>query len=260
MKKAIVCSVVLLLSTTVLFTTALFAQTAAEIVHSSRNRIKSTTTSVRARMVITAKNGSTTERVVDEYSKDGPNGTRMIIQFQSPASVRGTRFLTMEAKNGATDQWIFLPSLGKVRRIAASEGSGSFMGTDMSYDDISSASRDTDLDTHTLLREETLDGKICYVIESKPKDSSYQYSRTVSWIDKDTLVNYRIDLYDKRNTLVKRMEMSDVRDIQGRLTPMQTKMSTITAGTSTTIYNDIMKYDDTIPERVFTTTYLETGR
>jgi hypothetical protein len=82
----------------------------------------------------------------------------------------------------------------------------------------------------------------------------------MSWIDKETRVNYRIDLYDKRDTLVKRMEMSDVRDIQGRLTPMQTKMSTITAGTSTTMYMDIMKYDDPIPERVFTTTYLETGR
>ncbi|GHV07624.1 hypothetical protein FACS189485_18230 [Spirochaetia bacterium] len=255
MKKAIVCLVVLLF-----LTMALSAQTASEIVNSSRNRIEAATTSVRARMVITAKNGSTTERVVDEYSKDGPNGTRMMIQFQSPASVRGTRFLTMENANDSTDQWIFLPSLGKVRRIAASEGSGSFMGTDMSYDDISSASRDTDLDAHTLLREETLDNKICYVIESKPKDSSYQYSRMMSWIDKETLVNYRIDLFDRRDTLVKRMEMSDVRDIQGRLTPMQTKMSTITAGTSTTIYNDIMRYDDPIPERVFTTSYLETGR
>jgi outer membrane lipoprotein-sorting protein len=259
MKKAIVCVVVLLLSVTVL-ASSLYAQTASEIVRSSRDRIEADTTSVRARMVITAKNGATTERVVDEYSKDGPNGTRMVIQFQSPASVKGTRFLTMEAANGGTDQWIFLPSLAKVRRIAASEGSGSFMGTDMSYDDISSANRDTGLDAHTLLREETLNGKICYVIEARPKDSSYQYSRMVSWIDKETLINYRIDLYDKRDTLVKRMEMSDVRDIQGRLTPMQTKMTTIAAGTSTTIYNDIMRYDDPIPEGVFTTGYLETGR
>jgi negative regulator of sigma E activity len=130
----------------------------------------------------------------------------------------------------------------------------------MSYDDISSASRDTSLDTHTLLREETLTGKACYVIESKPKDSSYQYARMLSWIDKETLVNYRIDLFDKRDTLVKRMEMSDVRDIQGRLTPMQTKMSTITAGTSTTMYMDIMKYEYPIHERVFTTAFLEAGR
>ena len=255
MKKAIVCSIAVLF-----LTVTLSAQTAAEIVNSSRNRIKADTTSVRARMVITAKNGSTTERVVDEYSKDGPNGTRMIIQFQSPASIKGTRFLTMEAAKGGTDQWIFLPSLGKVRRIAASEGSDSFMGTDLSYDDVSSASRDFDLDTHTLLREEALNGAACYVIESKPKDASYQYSRMLSWIDKNTLINYRIDLFDKRDTLVKRMEMSDVRDIQGRLTPMQTKMSTITAGTSTIMYMDIMKYDDPIPERVFTTAYLETGR
>jgi hypothetical protein len=56
------------------------------------------------------------------------------------------------------------------------------------------------------------------------------------------------------------MEMSGYKDVQGRDTPTQTKVSTLAAGTSTTIYMDIIKYDDPIPEGVFTTAYLETGR
>jgi hypothetical protein len=67
-------------------------------------------------------------------------------------------------------------------------------------------------------------------------------------------------MYDKRGMLVKVMEMSAYKDVQGRDTPTQVKVSTVAAGTSTTIYMDIVKYDDPIPEGVFTTTYLETGR
>jgi outer membrane lipoprotein-sorting protein len=236
-----------------------FAQDAAAIVQASRDRIQADTISSRSRMVITAKNGSTTERVLDQYSKDGPSGSRTVIVFQRPASVANTRFLSMETSRG-TDQWIFLPSLGKVRRIASSEGSGSFMGTDMSYDDIASTDRAADRDNHRILREEALNGNACYVIESIPKDSSYQYSKMIQWVDKSTKVTHKVELYDRRGTLHKQLEILNLREVQGRLSPMVTKMSTLTAGTSTTIQVDILKYDDPIPEGVFTPAYLETGR
>ena len=238
---------------------AIYAQSAESIVSESRDRIKADTLSTRSKMVIHAKNGSTSERLIDQYSKYGPNGSRAVIIFQQPASVAGTRFLTMENKGG-DDRWIYLPSLGKVRRVAASEGSGSFMGTDFSYDDISSASRAANLDTHTLLREEQIDGSACYVIQSVPKDSSYQYSKMIQWITKDSKITVKIELYDKKNTLVKTAEMSGLKEVQGRLTASVTKMTTHAAGTSTTITMEIIKYDDPIKEELFTTVFLETGR
>ena len=236
------------------------AQDAGSIVSRARNRIQSETVSSRSRMVITARDGSTSERVIDQYSKDGPNGGRIMIVFQSPASVAGTRFLTMDNAAGGTDQWIFLPSLGRVRRIAASESGGSFMGTDFSYDDISSVDREASLDTHTLLREETLNGNPCYVIQSVPLDNSWQYSKTMSWIDRESNLLYKMEMYNRRGELAKVMEMSGFRDVQGRLTPIQTKVSTAGAGTSTVINLEIIRYDDPVPEAVFTTAYLETGR
>ena len=250
---------------------ALYAQDAGrpvdalQIVRSSRDRIKADTVSTRSRMVIRAKDGSTSERLIDQYSKDGPKGSRTVIVFQKPDTVAGTRFLTMENPGSADDRWIFLRELGKVRRLAASEGSGSFMGTDFSYDDISSASRGVSLDTHTLLREETLAGAgggaaACYVIQSVPKDSAYQYSKMILWVTKDTNITMKIEMYDKRNNLVKVAEMSGLKDVQGRLTVTETKIATLAAGTSTTIFMDIIKYDDPIPDSVFTTSYLETGR
>jgi outer membrane lipoprotein-sorting protein len=237
------------------------AQNAASIVDAARNRIRADTMSSRSRMVITAKNGSSTERVIDQYSKDDARGLgRTVIVFQTPATVKGTRFLTLENAAGNDDQWIFLPSLGKVRRIASSEGGSNFMGTDFSYDDMSLMNRDITLDTHTILSEETVNGAACYVIQSVPKDNGFQYSKTVSWIDKASYRIYKSEMYDKRGTLLKLMEISGYRDVQGRDTATQTKVSTVTAGASTTIYMDIIKYDDPIPEGVFTTAYLETGR
>jgi len=247
----------------VLFFGALFslhAQDAESIVRASRNRIKADTVSTRSRMVIQAKDGTTTERLIDNYSKDGPNGARSVIVFQQPASVAGSRFLTMENKSGPADRWIFMPNLGRIRRIASSEGSGSFMGTDFSFDDISATSRNADLDTHTLLKEENIGITACYVIQSTPKDSSFQYSKMIQWIAKDTSIVMKLDLYDAKNNLIKTVEMSGIKTIQDRPTVTVTKMTTLAAGTSTTITNEIVKYNDPIPEGVFTTSYLETGK
>ncbi|GHT49267.1 hypothetical protein FACS1894102_3720 [Spirochaetia bacterium] len=257
----------------------LYAQDAGGIINASRNRINADTISTQSKMIITAKNGNTTERSINQYSKDDANGkNRMIIEFLAPASVRGTRFLTMENKTGVDDRFIYLPELNKVRRIAASEGSGSFMGTDMSYDDIASTDREVDKDTHKVLREEAFGknvpsreafdknapsagaGKMCYVIESKPKDASYQYNKMISWIDKNNSVTYRLELYDKKDNLQKVFETLELKDVQGRLSPWVTKMTTLKDGTFTTIYIQKLAYDSNIPEGAFTTNYLETGR
>ena len=240
--------------------TAAFSQNAEEIVRASRDRIKADTVSTRSRMVITAKDGGVTERLLDQYTSTASGTNKTIVVFQKPASVAGTRFLTISSPGKADDRWIFLPSLGKVRRIASGEGSGSFMGTDMSYDDISSMDRDVDLDTYALLKEENLDGKACWVVEARPKDESYQYSRMVGWIEKATSVTLKMELYDKKGVLVKVMEIQGLKEIQGRLTPVVTKMSTLLAKTSTTIYADIVKYNDSIPASVFTERFLLTGR
>jgi outer membrane lipoprotein-sorting protein len=260
MKKNTLLGTFLALLAVATFAQGAFAQSADEIVRASRDRVKAATVSTRSRMIITAKDGGTTERLVDQYEMDAKAGRRTVIVFQKPANIAGTRFLTVENPGAADDRWIFLPSLGKVRRVSSGEGSGSFMGTDFSYDDISSANRGVDKDSHVILREESLDGKDCWVIESKPKDQGYQYSKMVSWIEKATSFARRIEMYDRKGELFKLLELGAVEEVQGRLTAKSTKMTSVQAKTSTTITIEIIKYDDRIPEGVFTTRYLETGR
>ena len=239
---------------------SLSAQSAEEIVKSSRERISSKTVSTRSRLVITAKDGGQSERLLDQYTSKAGGIEQAVIVFQKPTSVAGTRFLTVTAPGKAADMWIFLPALGKVRRLAASEGSGSFMGTDMSYDDVGLANRAVGADNHSILREETLNGNPCWVIESLSRSADFQYSKTVSWIDKASRMTWKVEIYDKKGELVKILEILKAEDKQGRLTSTETKMSTLKTKTSTTIFVEIIKYDDPIPASVFTTKYLETGR
>jgi outer membrane lipoprotein-sorting protein len=236
------------------------AQSADSIVDSARNRIGAETTTSRSRMVLVNKKGEASERIIDQFSRKEAGGDRTLIVFQRPASIAGTRFLTIENSDSTNDKWIFLPNLSRVRRISASEGGGSFVGTDMSYDDIASANRDVSLDVHTLLREETLNGQPMYVIESIPKDKSYQYSKMIQWIGKTDKITHKIELYNRRGALHKVLEVLTVKTIQDYETPVVTRMTTVTAGTSTTINVDTLKYDDALPDGIFTQSYLETGR
>lgn len=238
----------------------LFAQTADDIVQKSKDRIKADTISSRSRMIIYAKDGTTSERLLDQYTSDTKDGARTVIVFQSPASVANTRFLTIENKGASDDRWIYLPSLGKVRRISSGESSGSFMGTDFSYEDISITSADMGDDTYRMLKEENFDGKECWVIEAIAKKASAENPKKIMWIEKDSFIVYKIEMYDKKDELVKLLTFGNFKEVQGRLTPMQMKLTTVKAGTSTEINMEIMRYDDKIPASVYTTRFLETGR
>jgi hypothetical protein len=236
------------------------AQSAEAIVDAARNRIGAETVTSRSRMALADRKGGTGERVIDQFTRKGTDGDRTLIVFQRPASIAGTRFLTIENNDRTNDKWIFLPNLGRVRRIAAAEGGGSFMGTDMSYDDIASANRAVSLDTHTLLREETVNGQPMFVIESIPRDKGYQYAKMVQWIGKTDRITHKIELYNRRGALHKVLEVLAVKTIQDWETPVVTRMTTVSAGTSTTINVDALRYDDPMPDGIFTQSYLETGR
>lgn len=239
-----------------------FSQNAEEIVREAKTQMNIDSVGTRAKMQIQNAGKTITVLVIDQYSSKDKNGLqRTLIEFKEPANARGTRFLMLEQKNGKTDQRIFLPALGKVRRIAAeSESEESFMGTDFSYSDISFITRDSGLDTFKILKEEELDGKKCYLIEAVSKDENYVYSKTLLWVEKENKRFWKAEFYNKKGILVKIIELSGYKNIQNVMTPTVTKLTTVAANTSTVIELEKVKYNMNIPERVFTSRYLETGK
>lgn len=254
--------IVLYVSLLLCSVTGLVAEESPEaIVKAARTQATIKSVGTRAKMEIQKSGKTLNELVVDQYSsRESADSQRSFLEIKAPANVKGTRFL-MIAKNGTVDQRIYLPSLGKVRRITGeTEGTESFLGTDFSYNDLAYMERDSSLDTYRMLREDSYNGALCYVIEAKPKNTKSEYAKTHVWIEKDTKHFVKTEFFDAKDTRVKIIEISGYQMIQGISTPMVTKMTTVATDTSTVIRILKMQYNMQIPDKVFTPRYLEQGR
>jgi outer membrane lipoprotein-sorting protein len=155
------------------------------------------------RMVLRNRQGQTSEREIRIRTLEvAGEGTRSLCIFDTPADVKGTILLTHTHKQADDDQWLFLPALNRIRRIAAQNKSGSFMGSEFSYEDI--ATQELEKHTYRWLRDEAYDGNDCYVIERVPVDRANSgYSRQVAWLDKEHYRTLKVDYYDRKNERLK---------------------------------------------------------
>lgn len=142
------------------------------------------------------------------------DGDRNLIVFDSPPDVRGTALLTYTHKTGADDQWLYLPALKRVKRIAASNRSGPFVGSEFAYEDMTS--QEVEKYTYRYLREEPCGTRACFVVERRPVDKRSGYRREEVWIDRETYRFERIDYYDRRDARLKTLSFSGYRLYLGR--------------------------------------------
>jgi len=211
------------------------------------------------KMDLIEKGGATESRTVEEYGREKDGLESAVMIFRSPASVKDTRFLQVENKNAPDDKWIYLPSLRSTRRVASSEGSKSFMGTDATYDDLTT--RTIDQDTHELLKEESKNGYDCYNIKSTPVDkSTSQYAYRITWIDKKTLLPIYTEMYDKNDKLVKKLTVEKIEQIQGYNIPTSDLLENVQTGHSTRLAITKIEVNKALPDRVFTQSFLNTGK
>lgn len=214
-------------------------------------------------MELIEKNGAKETRIVEEWGRSQNDLADVVMEFKTPASVAGTRFMQKEQGEGKADlKWIYMPALKKVRPVAAAEGSSSFMGTDATYDDMST--RGIDEDTHELLAEtETKNGFTCAKVKSTPKDmKSAQYSYRISWVDKATWTPVYVEMYDKKDDkLVKTLEVKKLKVINGYPTPIENLMTNVKTGHSTRLAMDETKlvFDKPVNPKVFTEAFLANG-
>ena len=231
--------------------------TAEEIIDEMESGFQNENMLMQFKMTIYSKSGQTRERTLRARMKKENGLSRSVITFEEPADVRAVKFLVIENKDRDDDQMLYLSSIKRVRRIASSQRSGSFMGTDFSYNDLSS--HDPDKGKHKLLPAETVDGKECYVVESIPNDpEDYGYGRAVWWVRKDNLVALKADLYDKSLALQKKMSASNLEEYKpGKWLAKKIEMKNVQKGTHTLI--DIVKYkaDANIPDDYFTERFLK---
>jgi hypothetical protein len=156
------------------------------------------------------------------YSKDYGMDTKTLSLFESPADIRGTAYLNFDWNESLRDHdsWLYLPALQRVKRLAGSDTSDSFLGSDFTYADINGFEIDW-YDYSFVNESEIVDGDDCWVIEMIPKpefkdraEEATGYSKMQSWISKEKLVQLRGQVWEIRGNRVKFFTASEVELIE----------------------------------------------
>jgi len=223
--------------------------TAQQIVDKSleRNSFGFQNALAQVQMTLVSKRGSKRIRNIEIRSIERDGLGRSLVRFRSPADVAGTGFLVIEHADADDDQYLYLPALGKVKRITGSQRNQRFMGTDLTYADMES--RDLKDSALTRLADEKVGGNETYLIEAVPKEGSdSQYSKTRSWIHKKSFVPLKVEFFDKRNRLLKTLKVRKLAKKQGNWVSMDSLIENVQKKTKTEmLINEIdfdMKLDD----------------
>ncbi len=166
-------------------------------------------------MTLINASGQQRERLMAMKVLEGEEGDKSLMEFLSPADVKGTKFLNYEHINKEDDQWLYLPALKRVKRIASKNKSGAFMGSEFSYEDLSAFNVDKYRYPEGEVPTGTLNGKTVYLGESIPVSKYSGYTKLKTWIDPKTFLILKIEYYDRKKELLKRAVFEDYKQIKG---------------------------------------------
>jgi hypothetical protein len=151
--------------------------------------------------LINAQEQQSVRKLVYESLETRNREDKTLISFVHPPDLKGVVLLTHEHTFGDDDQWLYLPTLQRVKRIASSNKSGAFMGSEFAYEDL--VVRQLEKFDYRYLREDVFEGKRCHVIERIPRDKNSGYSKIVRWRLQDNLQEIKSEFYDRKGDLLK---------------------------------------------------------
>jgi len=141
------------------------------------------------------------------------DGDKSMTIFDQPKDVRGTALLTFSHKTDADDQWLFLPALKRVKRIASKNKSGPFMGSEFAFEDLSS--QEVEKYTYEYLKDEACGELTCFVVKRFPTDKNSGYTSQIAWIDHSEYRVHKIEFFDRKKSLLKTLESSNYKEYLG---------------------------------------------
>jgi hypothetical protein len=217
------------------------------------------------RMRLIDRQGRVRERVLTMLRLRGEKGKgdRALIRFTYPNDIRNTAFLVWEHPGADDERFLYLPALGRVRRIAGQEKDESFVGSDLSYEDI--GGRDISDYTYAFTTEATSwtapDGTRhpAWLLESKAKDQNAEFPRSVSFVLKDAFVITAADVFNRRNERVKHFEARRLERVEGIWTVLDLVMSNERDNTRTELTTTSIDYNVGLKEDNFSRRQLETA-
>ncbi|MFW5924718.1 MAG: outer membrane lipoprotein-sorting protein [Myxococcota bacterium] len=210
------------------------------------------------RMILEDGSGKSEQRRMRILGQRRGNRLETLVRFTSPAEVKGMAFLMRRTAEGRSEQHVFLPRLGRTRRISGREREGSFMGSDFSYADLEQ--RYLAGATHRRLDDDELGSHPMHVIKSIPaRGSDAPYSKIQTWIRKSDLVPLRTRFYDPEGRLLKTLYVRRVKKLAGHPVVMRARMHNHQTSHVTILVVDSVERRKRFPEGTFTPTALERG-
>lgn len=211
-------------------------------------------------MILKNKQGDESTRVVRirnlEVKEDGDKSLSI---FDEPADVQGTTMLTISHKQDEDDQWLYLPALKRVKRIASDNKSGSYMGSEFAYEDI--GSQEVEKYTYKYLRDEVYEGQPCFVMERYPVNKYSGYKRQIVWMDKAEYRPLKIDFYDRKDSLLKTLTFKGYKQyLRKHWRPDEMFMINHQTGKSTLLKWNNYKFRTGLTEADFTQDSLKRSR
>ena len=199
------------------------------------------------RMRLFDRQGRVRERVMTLLARRSPEGDRTLVRFTYPNDIKNTGFLVWEHPGADDERFLYLPALGRVRRIAGAEKQESFVGSDLSYEDI--GGRDIADYTYAFADPNASwtapDGSKhpAWSLESRAKDRNADYPRTVSLVRKDNFVIVHADIYNARNERVKVFDVKRLDRVDGIWTVLSLAVVNERDKTRTELETTSMRYN-----------------
>jgi hypothetical protein len=191
----------------------------------------------------------------------GTRGDRVLVRFEAPNDIKGTGLLVWEHPTAEDERFLYLPALGRVRRIAGSEKQESFVGSDLSYEDIGGRELDdyryAIVERNATWQNPSGESFAAWRLESTSVDPQAVYPRIVSVVRKDNFVVVAADIFNRRNEREKRYDMRDLRQVDGVWTAMAVSMTNQIQRTRTELVVTSVRYNIGLNESAFTRRELE---
>jgi Outer membrane lipoprotein-sorting protein len=196
-------------------------------------------------------------------SEKGERADRLLIRFLYPNDIKGTGFLVLEHPGADDERFLYLPALGRVRRIAGEEKQGSFVGSDFTYEDM--GGRDLADYTYAVVQDAVTwtgpDGRAwpAWRLESRAKDPNATYPRVVSTVLKDIFVVAAAESFSRRDEVLKTFEVRRLAQVSGIWTALDMAMQNRRDRTKTELEVTKAEYNVGLKEADFSRRELEQG-
>jgi outer membrane lipoprotein-sorting protein len=225
-------------------------KTGLEIITKANDVLNQETAYSKGKMTIKTTSGKTRELFYDSWTKG--KGEKSLIRYTAPRRIKDQAMLML---NNSDDIWNYDPRTGRVRKLASHAKKQKMQGSDFSYEDMGSGDSFVTDFTHKLLKEEKKENHNCYVVEITKKDGiDSNYSRMITWVDKENYVIWFIDYYDEKDSSikVKTLSQKNLKMVDNVPTPTYMTMHNHLDNTDTIFELLEVKYNIELDDKMFT--------